>query len=114
MEALVKLTSKGLQSSSGLTQEWKTTYTKTSGLLKKLFTKMGCANIKLTRGHFYLSGFLTAPNGEIFYINLSSFDMFGIENMLIRTAKDYKDFTGGSNNYVSINNIEEDLKRIIK
>lgn len=115
MKALVTLTNKELESSSGTTAEWKSTFTKTKNLLTKMLKGFGCTNIEINRGHFYLSGFYTAPSGQIYYISMSDFrDFGGIKNMLVRTAKSYKDYSGGGNNWVSIANIEEEIQRFTK
>ena len=75
------------------------------------FEKMKNAGIitdyKVKTGHFYFYVFITAndENKSVYY--LSSPDTRGIFDggkymMLIRRAKDYKDYTGGSNNYIAL------------
>jgi hypothetical protein len=62
----------------------------------------------MNRGHFYLSGFFTKGE-KIFYFSLS--DVRGSDfvlgsggdlDLLYRTAKHYKDWSGGTNCYVII------------
>jgi hypothetical protein len=63
------------------------------------------------RGHFYISGFLqNRCNGNYGYFSTSDVrfspnDWFN--NVLIRTAKHDKDYTGGFNNYCRLENIKE-------
>lgn len=73
---------------------------------KREFTKalslVGCTNVDIGKAnHFDVSGFFTAPNGQIWYFSISDL-RWSKEKMLIRTAKHYKDWTGGSNQYVKI------------
>jgi len=71
--------------------------------LKKELKKQDAENFKISVGHFYISGFFTLK-GQIFYFSLS--DVRGSimgNKLLIRTATDYKDYTGGSNHFFEIN-----------
>jgi len=74
---------------------------------KKAMTAIGADDIIFSKGHFYLSGFFTF-NSQVYYFSLSdvrgSFmtDSEGCPKLLYRTANDYKDFTGGINQYVQI------------
>jgi len=102
-------------SSSELTPEWKSFFT----LVKKHLTKTlaGVAeNVELSRGHFYFSGFLTRKSdGQIFYISCEDVRYYqGFNKLLVRTAKSYKDYTGGTNGYVIVDdNFEEKLLRFL-
>ena len=71
--------------------------------------------IELSKGHFYFTGFLTRKSdGQVIYFSISDVRYFPGDKMLIRLAKHYKDYSGGSNNYVPINDqFEENLKRSI-
>jgi hypothetical protein len=68
---------------------------------KKLLTSLGCTNVKLSKGYFFLSGFFTCPNGQVVYVSLE--DWRWMTTFLIRKAKSYKDSTGGGNEYLPIN-----------
>ena len=76
-------------------------------LFKRSFNKelksIGATEIEYSKGHFYLSGFFTVEN-QAYYFSLcdvrNSFD--NPEKLLVRTATDYKDYTGGHNNYFKI------------
>lgn len=70
----------------------------------KELKKIGAYGVVYSKGHFYLSGFFTV-NEQAYYFSLS--DVRGNNDihpkLLVRTAKHYKDYTGGSNMWVNIN-----------
>lgn len=106
-----RLLNMNFESSSGTTPEF-LEFFKT---FKREFTKelksIGAIDIKFRKGHFYVNGFFTV-NGQAMYFSLSDVRDFKysrtadpyscMTKLLYRTAKDYKDFTGGHNQYVSI------------
>jgi hypothetical protein len=102
MKKSIALLKKGFESSSGLTPEF-AEFFKT---FKKEFTdellSIGATNIQFSRGHFYVSGFFTTPDGQPWYFSLSDVRFFHDRKLLYRTAKDYKDYTGGRNRYTEI------------
>ena len=72
-------------------------------------------DIKFSVGHFYISGFLTLNNGNIIYFNIFDVRFFKNEwfnNILVRTAKSYTDYTGGSNNYCTLLNVGEKINNL--
>lgn len=98
------------ESSSGLTKEF--------SLFSKDFKKYLKEKIKdsfdlvnWSRGHFGISGFLkNKKNNKLVYFSCSDVRHFPnswYENLLIRTAKNEKDYTGGSNDYCKFPNIKE-------
>jgi len=85
-------------------------------LFKREFTKFltnaGCTGIAIGKpNHFDMSGFFTKSDGEnvlVWYFSISDLrEMGGCPAMLIRTAKGYKDYTGGMNQYISLRGDEE-------
>lgn len=56
-------------------------------------------------GNYYLYGFFTSKTGQIYYLSCSDVRHFGYERLLYRTAKHYKDWTGGSNQYVGVKDL---------
>jgi hypothetical protein len=72
----------------------------------------GCSNLVINNGHFYISGFFTAVSGQIWWFRLE--DLRWSPTFLIRTAESYTDYTGGSNQYVNLDNFVESFKRIIQ
>ncbi|MCK9467650.1 MAG: hypothetical protein M0P94_04970 [Candidatus Absconditabacterales bacterium] len=88
-------------------------YRKATNEIKKLLSDVA-EEFKFNKGHFYFSGFFKRKSdGQAFYLSITD-ARFCIDKILIRTAKHYKDFTGGGNNYVSIPNFEVEAKNIIK
>jgi hypothetical protein len=91
----------GFESSSRTTPEFSKFYNQ----FKKEFTKellsIKATNITFSKGHFYISGFFTV-NNQPYYFSISDVRFFPHTNLLYRTAKNYKDFTGGTNQYSTI------------
>ena len=55
---------------------------------------------KFSRGHFYCSCFFKLPDEKCYYVSMSDVRHFPGNPLLIRTAKNLEDYTGGSNNYL--------------
>lgn len=102
MEQIKALLERGFQSSSGKTPE----FAAFARLFKKHFAKelatVGATLKVFSVGHFYVSGFFEL-NGQLFYFSISDVRMYTDSghwgSVLIRTAKDVKDFSGGTNTY---------------
>lgn len=61
------------------------------------------SDIKLTKGYFYCSGFFNIGE-QTYYISTmdvrtADFNSKGVSGIMYRTAKDRKDFTGGTNQW---------------
>ena len=89
-------------SGSDLGQDFKDFFRKEKNRLTKIFKEKGCTDIQMNYGFYYFSGFFTSPSGQAYYFSCSDVRHFGYDQLLIRTAKDYNDFTGGSNQYCDI------------
>lgn len=64
-------------------------------LLKDLFA---ATEIDVHRGHFDASGFFRLPRGAVYYFSTGDVRVrWHGKGLLIRTARDFKDYTGGSN-----------------
>jgi len=89
------------ESSSGKTEQWLTAFSNSKREIKKAIAHL-VDNLEFSREHFYFSGFFTRrSDNQIFYFSVS--DVRGHnDQLLIRTATSYKDYTGGGNNYVTI------------
>jgi len=105
MKQTISLLRQGFQSSSQTTPEFLAFYRTFKKELTKALTERGCTKIEIGKGHFYCSGFFTSPSGQIYYISVP--DVRGFSegdscngSMMYRTAKHYKDWTGGSNQWV--------------
>lgn len=68
--------------------------------ISEILTKMGCTKIEMDYGFYYFSGFFTSASGQIYYLSVSDVRHFPYEIIMFRTVKHYKDWTGGSNQYV--------------
>lgn len=101
MKKSLELLNVEFESSSRETPQFKFFYTTFKREFTKELKQMGATDIKFSKGHFYLSGFFTSQSGQPYYFSLS--DLRGsVRKLLYRTAKDYKDYRGGSNMYVPI------------
>ncbi|MFW6247370.1 MAG: hypothetical protein ACOC22_04345 [bacterium] len=105
IKSLAKLMS-GFESAPNKTPEFKSFCTTFKREFKQELNALGATNIKFSVGHFYISGFFTSKSGQAYYFSLSDVRGFAygshMNKLLYRTAKDYKDFTGGMNQYVPI------------
>jgi hypothetical protein len=113
MKKIAEALKQEFESSSGLTQQFADFYR----LFKKEFTKvlknLGAMKIRISRGHFYISGFFQLADGRIWYFSLGDVRWGSFrDKLLIRTAKSFEDYTGGANNFIDIGCMEE-LKRIV-
>ena len=70
--------------------------------INKEIKKVGGTNYKQNNGHYYISGFFTVGD-KIYYISLDDIRSGYFHcSLLIRTAKNYQDFTGGRNHFLEI------------
>lgn len=107
----------GFESSAWLTPEFASFARRFKSDFTKYLGSLGATNIVINRNHFELYGFFTTvvpgkkasegyseslPHVQAWYFATGdvrwSAKQFG---MLVRTAKDYKDYTGGRNQSVS-------------
>ena len=86
------------ESSSGLTEEFASFSREYHAWMKK-HLPIGAKLVEWNRGHFYCSGFIERA-GKFVYFSFSDVRFFPCgwhDNILIRTAKGAKDYTGGAN-----------------
>lgn len=91
-------------SGSDLGNDFKEFFRKEKIRLSKIFREKGCTDIQMNYGFYYFSGFLTSPTGQCYYFSCSDTRFNVYDELLIRTAKNYTDFTGGSNNRCDVDN----------
>jgi hypothetical protein len=97
------------ESSSTRTEEFKKFDKDLKSFIKKELNDFTI--LKKSKGHFEL--FIFAENKttkKIVYISISDVRFFQdswLNNILIRTAKSDVDYTGGSNNYTSLENLNK-------
>jgi hypothetical protein len=89
-----------------LGQDFKAFFSRERRRIMRNLKEMGCTNIKMGYGFYYFSGFFTNKYGQPFYFSCSDVRHFGYTRLLYRTAKDYKDFTGGMNRYVDVDKLK--------
>lgn len=77
-----------------------------------------CEIVAWNRGHFYISCFIkNITTGKFVYLSTSDVRHFPNEwynNILIRTAKHEKDYTGGSNDWSDWKNLNRNIERLFK
>jgi len=80
-------------------------YSRQKAIVKKALTQAGFEKIEINNGYYYFSGFAT-KNDKIIYFSLRDTRDTNTHNkaLLIRTATDYTDFTGGSNYFSEVSN----------
>jgi hypothetical protein len=60
----------------------------------------GCSKIELYINYYYASGFFTSPSGSVYYISLPDVRHNNLnQDILIRSAMNYKDYSGGINRF---------------
>lgn len=92
---------------SDLGQDFKIFFRREKRRIAKVLDELGCTNLQMSMQFYYYYGFFTSPTGQVYYFNISDVRHgFNKGQMMYRTAKDYKDFTGGANQWVN----EEELE----
>lgn len=99
-------------------EEFNTFFESFKRSFKRELKKIDATKIEFSKGHFYLSGFFTVQE-QVIYFSISDVRGYmttnwrGIPEMLVRTATDYKDYTGGANRYVAIEpNMSKEILRV--
>jgi hypothetical protein len=116
MNKLLQLTAEPFESASYRTPQYLTWHRTLKREFKKFLESLKCTDIQISKpNHFDGSGFFRAPSGQIFYFSVSDL-RWAKNNMLVRTAKGFSDYTGGHNQYASLafpTVFESEFKRII-
>ena len=113
MTESIAMIRRGMASSSETTEEIKTffrTFKKEFSFILACFQAAG--SFTASRGHFYVSGFFQKGQ-QIWYFSLPDLRDAGLDQMLIRKASSFTDYTGGDNQYVSLSNLKNDLTKVI-
>lgn len=114
MQKTLELVKNTFNSSSGRTPEYIEFHRTFKREFKNTF-KNYCSAIEIGKpNHFDVSGFFQLHSGEIFWFRLEDL-RWSKEDILIRTAKDFKDYTGGSNSFIKFDdNFVQRLKDYLK
>jgi hypothetical protein len=109
MKKTIALLNQEFQSSSSLTPQFAAFFNVFKKEFANTLKKIGCIDFAFNRGHFYISGFFTAPSGQIYYFSLSDVRMLHFhpneQSIMFRTATSYKDYTGGTNKYIKLSEL---------
>ena len=102
MKEIKRILKKGIQDDGCYTsQEFKSFARKFKNRFGKEVAKVGGINLQQNVGHYFISGFFTVGE-QPYYYSLSDVRYFPDDKLLIRTAKDYRDFTGGTNHFLPL------------
>lgn len=105
------------ETSSGLTEEFSKFNREVKNHIKKI-TKNDFNLVSWNRGHFYFSAFLeNKENKKIVYVSCSDVRFFRnewYENLLVRTAENIKDYSGGGNNSSKLEDLNEQALSLTK
>jgi hypothetical protein len=102
------------ESSCSTTKQWTTFFKDIRLHIRKMLT--GYKILSFSKGHFYFSFFAqNLETKKIFYV-MSDDVRYSIngwyKNLLIRTAKDDEDYTGGSNCFTSLADLKEKADKL--
>jgi len=105
MNKTLELLRRGFESATVKTPEFMAFVKTFRSEFTKELKSVGATKIKVSAGHFYISGFFTSASGQSYYFSL--FDVRGMEfvptpKLMYRTAQHYRDFAGGSNQWIDI------------
>ncbi len=117
MKKALDLTKEHFESSSGKTPEYKAWHSTFRRAFTKFLSARGVAEIEFSPpNHFDLNGFFRRTDGQAFYFSISDL-RWAKDNMLIRTAQDFKDYTGGQNQFINLKSVPSfisDFNKIVK
>ena len=91
---------------SDLGQDFRSFFTKEKKRITKELTALGCTDIQMSRQFYYYYGFFTSRSGQIYYFSCSDIRHFGYGQIMYRTATSYTDYRGGSNCYISSDELD--------
>jgi len=101
MDKFIGMVSQVVESSSISTTQWEMIFREFKKEFLRELRMVDAKKPVFNKGHFYISGFFTKDK-QVYYFSISDVRYFGVSKLLIRTAKDYNDFTGGRNNEITI------------
>lgn len=116
MKKAIQETQKSFESSSSRTSEYLAWHRLFKREFTQFLTSLGATKIEISKpNHFDTSGFFTSTKGQIWYFSISDI-RWDKDTLLIRTAATYKDYTGGHNCFVPLNNVDDftdGVKRLV-
>jgi len=76
-----------------------------------------CKIVSWNRGHFYVSAFIKNEAGKYVYLSMPDVRYSPNEwfnSILVRTAQHEKDYTGGSNCYSTLDNLQRNIDFLLR
>ena len=110
MRKIIEIILSGFESNQYETNIDKKKLQKVARMLNAQLKKIGAVTSKLKVNHVDISGFVQFPN-QLITVSLSNVGWNECRDVMIRTAEHEKDYTGGMNNWLPLN---EDLMIGIK
>jgi len=109
MEKTLKEIKQEFISSSSKTEQYLSFHKLFKKEFKQLLNKY-CEEILIGKpNHFDISGFFKLKDSRIYYFSISDL-RWSKDNMLIRTAEHFKDYSGGGNGFIKLDdNFKENL-----
>lgn len=109
------------ESSTEKTKEFTSFATKFKNVIKSILEETDPNFIldSFNVGHFYVSGFIkNQANNKFVYFSISDVRCSNVrhdvlDRILVRTAQHNKDFSGGANNFVELENFKFKLERLL-
>jgi hypothetical protein len=112
MKKTLSLLKQEFESSCGKTPEYLAFHRTFKREFTALLKSLGAEKIEISKpNHFDASGFFTHED-EIWWFRLEDL-RWSKSELLIRIADNYKDYTGGRNQYLKFNNFERELKELL-
>lgn len=95
--------------------DYKTFEKKYKSILKDIADNIGASLIRFSKNHYTFSAFMER-DGRLAYISISDVRYFNNEwkdNILVRSAENERDFSGGINGYTTLEKLEDRLDNIL-
>ena len=106
MDNTINATKQHFETSSSRTPQYLAWHRLFKREFKKFLNARGIVEIDIHKpNHFDVAGFFKILNGQVYYFSISDL-RWSKDSMLIRTAKDFKDYTGGSIGFISLDSLE--------
>lgn len=98
-------------------KDYKTFQNKYINYLRRLCRENGWELTNIGRNHYCFSCFIKSADSKYIYLSIDDVRGFGdewYERVLIRIAENEKDYRGRSNNYTSLEDLQENVARLLR
>ena len=114
MEKTIGLIKEHFESSSNRTPQYLTAHRTFKREFTKLLKELEVLELDISKpNHFDMSGFFRTKANKVFWFRIEDL-RWSKDNMLIRTAKDFKDYTGGTNQFIDLETEQSFKEQLIK